>query len=49
MSYIMEVFKNFISIFVKIKQNSKTKNQLIKQFNKWFDNLKIHQICKEFR
>ena len=40
---------NFISIFVKIKQNSKTKNQLIKQFNKWFDNLKIHQLCKEFR
>ena len=37
---------NFIKVFNNIQKNSIDKKQLLSQFHRWFDNLKIYKFLK---
>ena len=37
---------NFIKVFESIQKNSINKKQLLSQFHRWFDNLKIYKFLK---
>ena len=37
---------NFVKVFESIQKNSINKKQLLSQFHRWFDNLKIYKFLK---